>query len=107
MAVGSFMHLGNFNFHSIHAGLRANKVYVLNKQVSKYMVMVFFSSKINVVSLVPTTGYGFVLPCVYSVYLSLLGHSTSDCVSRVLTIETVVMLTCKNHALLLWYSFLA
>ena len=49
MAVGSFMHLGNFNFHSIHAGLRANKVYLLNKQVSKYVVMVFFSSKISTV----------------------------------------------------------
>ena len=74
MAVGSFMHLGNFNFHSIHAGLRANKVYVLNKQVSKYMVMVFFSSKINVVSLVLTDN-GFVLPCVYFVHLALLDHS--------------------------------
>ena len=41
-----------------------NKVYVLNKQVSKDVVMAFFSSKINIVSLVLTNN-GFVLPCVH------------------------------------------
>ena len=35
-----------------------NKVYVLNKQVSKYMVMAIFLSKTLVL-----TGYGFVLSC--------------------------------------------
>ena len=69
------------------------------------MVMVFFSSKISIVSLV-LIGYEFVLPCVHFVYLVLLDHSTSDCVSRVLMIETVVMLICKNHALLLGTLFL-
>ena len=36
-----------------------NKVYVLNKQVSKHMVMAFFLSKTTLV----LTGYGFVLSC--------------------------------------------
>ena len=36
----------------------SGKKYALNKQVSKYVVMVFFSSKISTVSLV-LTGYGF------------------------------------------------
>ena len=35
-----------------------NKVYALNKQVSKYGVMVFFSSNILIL-----TDYGFVLSC--------------------------------------------
>ena len=46
-----------------------NKVYALNKQVSKYIVMAFFSSKLSIVSLV-RTGYGFVLPCVHFVHLA-------------------------------------
>ena len=53
------------------------KVYTLNKQVSKYVFMMFFSSKINIVSLVHTGG-GFVLPCMYFVHLALLDHSMSD-----------------------------
>ena len=35
-------------------------MYAFNKQVSKYVVMVFFSSKISIVSLL-LTGYIFVL----------------------------------------------
>ena len=42
-----------------------NKLYVLNKQVSKYMVMVFFSSKMLVL-----TGYGFVLSCKIVVHVA-------------------------------------
>ena len=54
-----------------------NKVYVLNKQVSKYMVIAFFSSKISIVSLA-LTGFRFVLPCVYFVHLVFLDHSMPD-----------------------------
>ena len=53
-----------------------NKVYVLNKQLSKYVTMVFFSSKISLVPLV-LTGYGL-LPCVHFVCLALLDHSMPD-----------------------------
>ena len=55
----------------------SGKKYVLNKQVSKYVVMAFFSNNISIVSLV-LTGYGFVLPCVYFVHLALLDHSMPD-----------------------------
>ena len=48
-----------------------NKVYVLNKQVSKCMIMAFFSSKISMVLLV-LTGYGVVLACMH---LASLDHS--------------------------------
>ena len=53
------------------------KVYVLNKQVSKYVVMVFFSNKISTVLLV-FTGYGFMLPCMHFMHLAFLDHSTPD-----------------------------
>ena len=42
-------------------------VYVLNKQVSNYMAMAFFSSKISLVPLV-LTGYGFVTMCALRVF---------------------------------------
>ena len=54
-----------------------NKVYALNKQVSKDMVMLFFSNNTTILSFV-LTGYGFILPCMHFVYLALLDHSTSD-----------------------------
>ena len=54
-----------------------NKVYVLNKQVSKYMVMVFFSNNMRIVSLV-LTGHGFVLPYMHFMYFALLGCSVLD-----------------------------
>ena len=60
-----------------------NKVYMLNKQVSKYVVMASFSSKIRLVSLV-LTDYGFVLPCMHFVHLALLDHSMPTTFSRVL-----------------------
>ena len=47
-----------------------NKVYAQSKQVSKYGVMVFFSSKAIVL-----TGCGFVLPCKPVVHLALPDHS--------------------------------
>ena len=50
-----------------------NKVYSLNKQVSKYVVMPF-SNNTSVLSLIPT-GYGFMLPCMCIVHLALLDHS--------------------------------
>ena len=43
-----------------------SKVYVLNKQVSKYVVMMFFLSKTLVL-----TGYGFVLSCKQVVHVAL------------------------------------
>ena len=42
-----------------------NKVHVLNKQVYKYIAMVFFSSNTNILLFV-LTGCGFVLPCVHT-----------------------------------------
>ena len=50
-----------------------NKMHVLNKQVSKYGVMVFFSSKTLVL-----TGYGFVLSCKLIMHLALPDDSTPD-----------------------------
>ena len=52
-----------------------NKMYALNKQVSKYMVIAFFLSKVSIISLV-LTGYEFMLPCMYFVYLALVECST-------------------------------
>ena len=52
------------------------KVCVLNKQVSKYLVMAFLS-KLSVFSFL-LTGYGFVLSCMHFVhlqYIVLLVHS--------------------------------
>ena len=46
-----------------------SKVYVLNKQVSKYGIMVFFPSKALVL-----TAYGFVLSCKHVVHLALPDH---------------------------------
>ena len=54
------------------------KVYALNKQVSNYVIMTFFSSKIRKYSSLVLTGYRFVLPCVHFVYLAFLDHSTPD-----------------------------
>ena len=65
----------------------SNKVCVLNKQVSKYLVIVFFSSKLTVVSLVLNYNR-FVLPCMCFVHLILLDHSMPGCISRVLMIKT-------------------
>ena len=54
-----------------------NKVYLLNKQVSKHGVMarlmVFFSSWTCVLA-----GYGFVLSCTRVMHLALLDHLMSD-----------------------------
>ena len=54
-----------------------NKVYVLNKQVSKYGIMVFFSSKALVL-----TVYGFVLSCKRVVHLALPDDSMQEHVYR-------------------------
>ena len=54
-----------------------SKVYALNKQVSNYMVMSFFSNNTSIVSFV-LNGYGFMLPCVHFMHLALLDHSTPD-----------------------------
>ena len=66
-----------------------NKVYVPNKQVFKYAVMTFFSSKISILSLL-LTGYGYM----HSVHLALLNHSMPDYVSRILTIITWRVVCC-------------
>ena len=58
-----------------------NKVYVLNKQVSNYVILPFFSNNTNIVTFV-LTGYGLMLPCMRFVYLALLDHSTPDCARR-------------------------
>ena len=58
-----------------------NKVYALNKQVSKYVVMQF-SNNTSIVSFV-LTGYEFMLPCVCFVHLAfILDHSTADYARR-------------------------
>ena len=54
-----------------------NKVYTLNKQVSKYMVMPFFPNNTSTLSFV-LTSYGFMLPCVRFMHLALLDHSIPD-----------------------------
>ena len=55
-----------------------NKVYVLYKQVSKYVVMAFFSSILSFV----LTGYGSMLPCMRFMHLALLDHSMPDYARR-------------------------
>ena len=45
-------------------------VYVLTKQVSNYVVLLFFSNNTSIVSFV-LTGYGFMLLCVRFVHLAL------------------------------------
>ena len=47
-----------------------NKVYVLNKQVSKYVVTPFFSNNTSILSFV-LTGYGFMLPCMHFMHLAM------------------------------------
>ena len=54
-----------------------NKVYVLNKQISKYVVMLFFSNNTSILSFV-LTGYGFGLPCMSSVHSALLDQSMPE-----------------------------
>ena len=54
-----------------------NKVYALNKQVSKYVVMLFFPNNTSILSFVLTV-YGFILPCMRFMHLALLDHSTPD-----------------------------
>ena len=46
-----------------------NKVYALNKQVSKYVVMPFFSNNTSILSFV-LTGYRFMLPCMRFMHLA-------------------------------------
>ena len=53
------------------------KVYALNKQVSKYMVMPFFSNNTSILSFV-LVGYGFMLPCMHFMHLALLDHSMPE-----------------------------
>ena len=55
----------------------SGKKYALNKQVSKHMVMPFFSNNTSILSFV-LTGYGFMLPCMSFVHLALLDHSMPD-----------------------------
>ena len=54
-----------------------NKVYALNKQVSMYVVMESFLSKISILPLV-LTSYGFMLPCMHFLHLALLNHSMPE-----------------------------
>ena len=81
-----------------------NKVYGLNKQVSKYVVIVFFSSKISVVSLVPNY-YRFVLLLwAFNIARPLLHLAVyMECC---MVMKSQVMMSCKSCALLLWHSFL-
>ena len=53
-----------------------NKVYVLNQQVSKYVVMLF-SNNTSILSFV-LTGCVFMLPCMCFVHLALIDHLTPD-----------------------------
>ena len=47
---------------------------LIRKQVSKYVVMTFFSNNASMLSFV-LTGHGFMLPCICFVYLVLIDHS--------------------------------
>ena len=59
-----------------------NKVYALNKQVSNYVVLLFFSNNTSIVTFV-LTGYGFMLPVMRFVHLALLDYSKpADCARR-------------------------
>ena len=79
----------------------SGKKYVLNKQVSKYVVMPFFSNNTSILSFV-LTGYGFMLPCMRFVHLALLDHSTPDCATRwIATYKVMISSSCKNCALAL------
>ena len=55
----------------------SGKKYALNKQVSKYMVMPFFSNNTSILSFV-LTAYGFMLPCMHFMHLALLDHSSDS-----------------------------
>ena len=55
-----------------------NKMYVLNKQISNYVILLFFSNNTIIVTFV-LTGYGLMLPCMCFVHLALVDHSTPDC----------------------------
>ena len=71
-----------------------NKVYVLNKQVSNYVILPFFSNNTSIVTFV-LTGYGFMLPCMRFVHLALLDHSTpAECARRGQGIACMVL---KSH----------
>ena len=59
----------------------SGKKYVFNKQVSKYVVMPFFSNNTSILSFV-LTDYGFMLPCVQFMHLALLDHSVPDYARR-------------------------
>ena len=58
-----------------------NKVYALNKQASKYVVMLFFPNNTSILSFV-FTGYGFMLPCMCFMHIALLEYSTPDYTRR-------------------------
>ena len=61
-------------------------MYALNEQVSKYGIMVFFSSKTLVL-----TNYGFMLSCIRIMHLALPDDSTPHyiyCLAGFLTIKT-------------------
>ena len=83
-------------------------MYALNKQVSNYVILPFFSNNTSIVTFV-LTGYGLMLPCMRFVYLSLLDHSTPDCARRrqsvarrrIAMYKAVISSSCKNCALAL------
>ena len=54
-----------------------DKVYVLNKQVSGYVILPFFSNNMSIVTFV-LTGYGFMISCMRFIHLALLDHSMPD-----------------------------
>ena len=54
-----------------------NKVYALNKQVSKYVACRYSPNNTIILSFV-LTDYGFMLPCMCFVHLALPDHSMPD-----------------------------
>ena len=54
-----------------------DKVYVLNKQVSGYVILPFFSNNMSIVTFV-LTGCGFMISCMNFIHLALLDHSMPD-----------------------------
>ena len=72
-----FALLGACTYYSKQLKHVFNKVYALNKQLPKYVVIACFSYKINILSLA-LTDYKFVSPYIHFMHLALLGNSVPD-----------------------------
>ena len=80
------MHL----LHYVVRNMHLIRCMSLNKQVSQYVVLPFFSNNTSIVTFV-LTGYGFMLPCIRFVHLAILDHSMPNCVKRGQSVVSVVL----------------